>query len=238
MCLLNFLIAFGYGVLRLGRKALRGIITVLAPVLVLVLALSGPIFAQPVTIAALGDSLTQGYGLRAQDGFVPQLSAALTAAGHKVDLINAGVSGDTTAGGLARMDWTLEPRVQGLIVTLGGNDLLRGLDPKVSRGNLRGILVKAQEKGVQVLLVGMQAPLNFGPDYKAEFEAIYLDLAAEFGTLYYPNFMAGLAADGSLAAVQGLMQGDGIHPNAKGVALIVTDMLPSVGALIDKINAQ
>jgi len=234
MCLLNFLIACGYGVLGQGRKALGGIITVLLSVMLL----SGPITAQPVTIAALGDSLTQGYGLPAPDGFVPQLGAALAAAGHKVELINAGVSGDTTAGGLARMDWTLEPRVQGLIVTLGGNDLLRGLDPKVSRGNLRGILVKAAEKDVQVLLVGMQAPLNFGPAYKAEFEASYADLATEFGTLYYPDFMAGLAAEGSLTAVQDLMQRDGIHPNAAGVALIVADILPGVVELIERINVQ
>ena len=227
-CLSSFVNTLGYGALAQGRKSLA--------VIFAISSLISPLNAETVVIAALGDSLTQGYGLAPENGFVPQLNAALLVAGHDVEVINAGVSGDTTAGGLARMDWTLEPRVQGLIVTLGGNDLLRGIDPQVSRANIRGILEKAAAKEVPVLLAGMQAPLNFGPDYKSSFDAIYPDLANEFDVLLYPSFMAGLASDGSLAAVQNLMQNDGIHPNAEGVALIVADILHDVVALLGEIN--
>ncbi|MEO0381532.1 MAG: arylesterase, partial [Pseudomonadota bacterium] len=141
-------------------------------------------WSQEVTIAALGDSLTQGYGLAVQQGFVPQLEEWLQDQGRDVAVINAGVSGDTTAGGLSRVDWTLTPEVDALIVTLGGNDLLRGIDPGVSRANLEGILSAATGAGVEVLLVGMQAPGNYGPDYKAAFDGMYPDLSAAYGTLY------------------------------------------------------
>lgn len=191
--------------------------------------------ADAVTIAAMGDSLTQGYGLLPEEGFVPQLQAWLTAQGHEVSLINAGVSGDTTAGGLARIGWTLGPEVDALIVALGGNDLLRGLPPEVSRANLAGILQAAQAADVPVLLVGMQAPGNYGPDYKAAFDAIYPELATEFATLYAESFLGPLtdaAANDPQAALARYMQADGIHPNAQGVALIVDALGPSVAALI------
>lgn len=198
--------------------------------LVLVLGLSGaPALADEVVIAALGDSLTQGYGLPSDQGFVPQLEAWLLARGHEVRLINAGVSGDTTAGGLARIGWTLTDEVDGLIVTLGGNDLLRGLPPEAARANLSGILQAAEGAGVAVLLVGMQAPLNYGPGYQAAFDAIYPDLAAEFGTIYAESFLAPVVAAPDMRT---LMQGDGIHPNAEGVALIVEALGPQVEALI------
>ena len=198
--------------------------------LVLVLGLSGaPALADEVVIAALGDSLTQGYGLPSDQGFVPQLEAWLLARGHEVRLINAGVSGDTTAGGLARIGWTLTDDVDGLIVTLGGNDLLRGLPPEAARANLSGILQAAEGAGVAVLLVGMQAPLNYGPGYQAAFDAIYPDLAAEFGTIYAESFLAPVVAAPDMRT---LMQGDGIHPNAEGVALIVEALGPQVEALI------
>ena len=198
--------------------------------LVLVLGLSGsPALADEVVIAALGDSLTQGYGLPSDQGFVPQLEAWLLARGHAVRLINAGVSGDTTAGGLARIGWTLTDDVDGLIVTLGGNDLLRGLPPEAARANLSGILQAAEGAGVAVLLVGMQAPLNYGPVYQAAFDAIYPDLAAEFGTIYAESFLAPVVAAPDMRA---LMQGDGIHPNAEGVALIVEALGPQVETLI------
>jgi acyl-CoA thioesterase-1 len=194
---------------------------------------AAPSWADEVVIAALGDSLTQGYGLPAEQGFVPQLEAWLQARGHEVRLINAGVSGDTTAGGLARIGWTLTSDVQALIVTLGGNDLLRGLPPEAARASLAGILDAAGAAGVEVLLVGMEAPLNYGPDYQAAFDAIYPDLAADYGTLYAESFLAPVVAAPDLRAV---MQADGIHPNADGVALIVEALGPAVEALLTRVQ--
>ena len=189
--------------------------------------------AGPVTIAALGDSLTQGYGLPARQGFVPQLENWLTHQGQDVRVVNAGVSGDTTAGGLARVAWTLTPEVSAMIVTLGGNDLLRGIDPEVSRANLSGILAAAEEAQVDVLLIGMQAPGNYGPEYKAAFDAIYPELAEEYGTLYTDSFFTGLGdAAADPAEFRTYMQPDGIHPNAEGVVRIVGGIGPHVLTLI------
>lgn len=216
--------------MRTMRKAVFG----------LVLLLAGTAQAEEVVIAALGDSLTQGYGLPAEQGFVPQLQSWLDAQGADVRLINAGVSGDTTAGGLARVAWTLTPEVDGLIVALGGNDLLRGLDPAQARANLTGILTAADQADVEVLLVGMEAPGNYGPAYKAEFDSIYPDLSAEFGTGFVPSFFVGLtdgvAADP--AALRPFFQGDGIHPNAQGVTEIVGGIGPEVMRLIARIGAE
>lgn len=195
--------------------------------------LAAPVYAQPVTVAALGDSLTQGYGLPQEDGFVPQLQNWLGAEGEDVMIVNAGVSGDTTAGGLSRVDWTLTPDVDALIVALGGNDLLRGLPPEVSRANLEGILQKATERGLPVLLVGLIAPGNYGPDYKAAFDAMYPELAAAYGTLLVESFLGPLTAEVDQAqALRDYMQSDGIHPNADGVAKIVAALGPQVQALI------
>ncbi|WP_420585096.1 arylesterase [Ruegeria sp.] len=194
--------------------------------------------AEQVVIAALGDSLTQGYGLPEQDGFVPQLDRWLQAQGADVRLINAGVSGDTTAGGAARVDWTLTPDVDGMIVALGGNDLLRGIDPAVSRTNLETIVRAADTAGVDVLLVGMQAPGNYGADYKVAFDAIYPELARQYETLYAPSFFEGLSANGDPNAVGAFMQPDGIHPNAKGVALIVEALGPKVLELVNEVTKQ
>jgi acyl-CoA thioesterase-1 len=186
-----------------------------------------------VVIAAFGDSLTQGYGLLPEDGFVARLQEWLDAEGIEARLVNAGVSGDTTAGGLARVGWTLTPEVDGMLVTLGGNDLLRGLDPDLSRENLAGILQAAAEADVAVLLVGMEAPGNFGPEYKAAFDAIYPDLAEEYGAIYAESFFAGLnVAGGDPASVRAFMQPDGIHPNAIGVRLIVEALGPKVAELV------
>ncbi|WPZ29098.1 arylesterase [Sulfitobacter sp. OXR-159] len=193
--------------------------------------------AEEVVIAALGDSLTQGYGLPAEEGFVPQLQAWLDAEGVEAKIVNAGVSGDTTAGGRARVDWTLTPEVDAMIVTLGGNDMLRGLDPAQARGNIDDILAAAKRAEVEVLLVGMSAPGNYGAGYKAEFEALYPDLAEAHGTQFYPDFFTGLLAEEKGAAsarsetIQRYFQGDGIHPNAEGVALIVEDIGPAVAKL-------
>ena len=195
--------------------------------------------AQEVTIAALGDSLTQGFGLVTEDGFVPQLEAWLQANGHAVQVINAGVSGDTTAGGLARVDWTLTPEVDAMIVALGGNDLLRGLPPEVSRANLDGILQAADTAGVEVLLVGLQAPGNYGPEYQAAFDAMYPDLAAEYGTLFADSCFLGFGtAEEDPAQLGQFMQADGIHPNADGVAAIVSGLGPFVEELITRARSE
>lgn len=211
-----------YGAINLANKSLAAL-----------LVLSTTAIADEITIAALGDSLTQGYGLPPEDGFVPQLEAWLAGQGAAVTVQNAGVSGDTTAGGLARIDWTLGEDVDALIVTLGGNDLLRGLQPENSRENLRGILEAAASREIPVLLSGMSAPGNYGPDYKEAFDAMYPDLAAAHGAILYPSFFAGLEIDADLEAARKLMQPDGIHPNRDGVARIVADIGPYVLELID-----
>ncbi|RVT87386.1 arylesterase [Rhodobacteraceae bacterium CCMM004] len=205
----------------------------------LALAVPAAAGAETVTVAALGDSLTQGYGLAVEDGFVPQLEAWLEGQGADVDVTNAGVSGDTTAGGLSRIDWTLTPDVDALIVALGGNDLLRGIDPAASRANLDGILSHADAAKVPVLLVGMQAPGNYGPDYKASFDAMYPELATQYGALHAESFLAGLEAlENRSAAVAAYMQPDGIHPNADGVALIVEALGPVVLELVERAGAR
>lgn len=192
-------------------------------------------------IAAFGDSLTQGYGLVPEDGFVAQLQNWLDEAGADVRLINAGVSGDTTAGGLARIGWALTPEVDGMIVTLGGNDLLRGLDPAQAKTNLTGILDAAEDAEVEVLLVGLQAPGNFGPEYKTAFDAIYPDLAAEYGTGYFRNFFAGLVPEGeggTSVSLQKYFLPDGLHPNAEGVSRIVEGIGPTVLELVERVEAD
>lgn len=188
-------------------------------------------------LAALGDSLTQGYGLPQGVGFVPQLQAWLTERGHDVQIVNAGVSGDTTQGGLSRVDWTLTPEVEGLIVTLGGNDLLRGLPPETSRANLDGILTAADDAEVPALLIGMTAPGNYGAEFKQSFDTIYPDLAEAHGALLHPDFLGALTGiEDRAGAIRDYMQGDGIHPNAEGVALVVEDIGPSVEALLERID--
>lgn len=212
------------------RKVLSLIVLLLAAV---------PARAEEVTIAALGDSLTQGYGLVEEQGFVAQLQRWLDARGAQASLINAGVSGDTTAGGAARVAWTLTPEVDAMIVALGGNDLLRGIAPEVARANLDTILRTARDAGVEVLLIGMQAPGNYGPDYKAAFDAIYPELAAEYGALYLESFFAGFGdAAQDPARLAPLMQGDGIHPNADGVARLVEAIGPRVIDLIAQTKEQ
>ena len=188
-----------------------------------------------MTIAALGDSLTAGYGLVPEQGFVPQLENWLQEAGADVAVINAGVSGDTTAGGLSRVGWTLSPEVDAMIVTLGGNDYLRGIDPAVSAANLDGILAQGQAAGVPVLLVGLEVGTNYGADYKAAFEAMYADLAEKYQVPLYPDFAAGLrAAADARGGLTSLMQADGIHPNAEGVVAIVDAIGPVVLELVEE----
>ena len=197
---------------------------------------TSPSFAQKLTLVAFGDSLTQGYGLPPADGFVPQLQTWLSANGADVTVINAGVSGDTTAGGLARMDWTLTPDVDAMILNLGGNDLLRGLDPAASRANLDAMLTKAQALKIPVLLVALRAPGNYGPKFKADFDAIYPDLAAKFKIPVTANYFLPLIDQSTKLLSTDLMQADGLHPNAKGVIVAVATLGPQVLDLLKSVK--
>jgi acyl-CoA thioesterase-1 len=195
---------------------------------------AGAAGAEPVTVVALGDSLTAGYGLPEDEGFVPALQDWLDRQGIDAEVINAGVSGDTTAGGRARIDWALTPEADAMIVALGGNDLLRGVPPEVSRENLDAILSRvAGERGLPVLLIGLEAPGNYGPAYKAAFDGMYVDLAAEYDALLEPSFMSPLLEDSTAADARArFMQPDGIHPNRAGVRTIVEAFGPRVADLV------
>lgn len=229
------MVAAGYG--ALGRACNRAICAG-AALLVGLAAWAGPASAEPgprapVTVAAMGDSLTQGYGLPMEDGFVPVLEGWLQARGHDVRITNAGVSGDTTAGGLARMDWTLADDPDAMIVALGGNDLLRGLDPAESRANLDAILSRASEAGVPVLLAAMPAPGNYGPDFERDFAAMYPELAEKHDVLLHENFLQPMMDRIETGdSIADLMQDDNIHPNADGVQRIVDAIGPKVEELI------
>jgi acyl-CoA thioesterase-1 len=190
-----------------------------------------PARAERLRIVALGDSLTAGYGLEPAGSFTVQLEAALKARGHDIVIVNAGVSGDTSSDGFARVDWSVGEDADAVIVELGANDALRGVDPKITRDALDGILARLGERGLPVLLAGMLAPPNLGQDYGAKFNPIYPELAAKHGTLFYPFFLDGTAARADLN------QPDGIHPNAEGVAIIVERIVPSVEALIAQATA-
>jgi len=179
-----------------------------------------------VNIVAFGDSLTAGYGLAANEAFPAQLQRALVAKGLAVNVVNAGVSGDTTAGGLARLDWSVPDGTDAVILELGANDALRGFDPAVTRKALDTMLRRLQERKIPVLLCGMVAPPNMGAEYGRAFNGIYPDLAAQTGAILYPFFLTGVAADPKLN------QRDGLHPTAAGVAVIVNRILPQVEELI------
>lgn len=225
-----------YGVVRGCSKAVQGIL-VTASLTFASAFVATAARAETVHLLALGDSLTQGYGLIEEEGFVPQLRAWLAERGHDVRVVNGGVSGDTTAGGLSRVEWSLTPEIEGMIVTLGGNDLLRGIDPAASRANIEGILQVAQAKDIEVLLIGMTAPGNFGAAYKTAFDAIYPELAEQYGTLYMADFFEGLMVDGAAPEDRSsVMQADGIHPNAQGVKKVLTAVGPQVEALIARIQ--
>ncbi len=183
----------------------------------------------PITLVAFGDSLTAGYLLPPPAAFPAQLQVALAAKGYKVEIVNAGVSGDTTNGGLERLEWTLQAPADGVILELGANDALRGTDPKVPRENLDKILAMLKSKGLDVLFAGMRAPLNWGPEYAKAFDAIFPELAAKHAVPLYPFFLEGVALDPAL-----VMQ-DGLHPTEKGVAEVVRRILPDVIAMVQKI---
>jgi acyl-CoA thioesterase-1 len=188
--------------------------------------------ARPVKIVAFGDSLTAGLGLPADQAFPARLQKALESKGIKAEILNAGVSGDTTSGGRDRLDWSIPEGTEAVILELGANDGMRGTDPKVTRAALVDILARLKARKIAVLLCGMLAPPNYGADYAARFNAIYPELAKEFGVPLYPFFLEGVAADAKLN------QKDGIHPTVEGVDVIVKNMLPAVEAFLGTIVGQ
>ncbi len=203
--------------------------------LVLCLPLSvraDPTNSDPIEIVALGDSLTAGYKLPPNAGFPEQLADALAAKGYQVNVMNAGVSGDTSSGGLARLDWAVAPGTDILILELGSNDALRGIEPHVTRANLETIMTRMNDRGINVLIVGMRAPPNMGDAYAADFNTIFPSLAEKHGALLYPFFLDGVAANPALNLP------DGMHPTEEGIAVIVENMLPTVEQLIAGVTAE
>ncbi len=201
----------------------------------LLMTLVTPLRAQdtrtrPLTLVALGDSLTAGYGLPADAAFPVQLEAALKAKGQAVTVANAGVSGDTTTGGLDRVEWSVPDGTDGVILELGANDMLRGTDPAVTEKALDAIIAKLKARGIPVLLAGMRAAPNLGPDYGTRFDAIYPRLASRYGLILYPFFLDGVAGDRSLTLA------DGLHPTRAGVARVVAGILPSVEEFLTRLR--
>jgi len=186
----------------------------------------------PVKIVAFGDSLTAGFGLAAEAAFPARLQAALQAKGIAVEIANAGVSGDTASAGLARLDWSVPEGTDAVILELGANDALRGIDPPVTRAALDNMLRRLEQRHIAVLLAGMRAPPNMGPDYVASFDAIFPQLADAHDVVFYPFFLDGVAAD------RRLNQPDGLHPTRQGVDVIVRGILPKVEELIARVTAK
>lgn len=212
---------------RFGYRAFTRVLKRWIALVLLTFAGVSPVAAaDQIRLMVLGDSLTAGYGLPEKDAFPVRLQAALAKSGISAVVINAGVSGDTTAGGLARIGWALADKPTHALVELGANDALRGIDPKTTRRNLDAIVAKLQAAGIKVMLAGMYAPPNWGKDYEEDFRSIFPDLAKKYGIGLYPFFLDGVAAE------RALNQPDGIHPNEKGVAIIVERILPSVRRLL------
>jgi acyl-CoA thioesterase I len=186
---------------------------------------------RPVKIVVLGDSLSAGLGLPAEAAFPAKLAQALKVKGIAASVANAGVSGDTASGGLGRLDWSVPQGIEAVIIELGANDALRGIDPKLTKAALDTILTKLASRYISVLLAGMKAPRNMGPDFVKAFDAIYPALASTHAVVFYPFFLDGVAADPKLN------QGDGMHPNAAGVDAIVVRILPRVEELIARVRA-
>lgn len=187
---------------------------------------------KPVRIVAFGDSLSSGYGLRQSQAFPAQLQKALKERGHNVVVSNAGVAGDTTAAGLARLDWSIDGDVDAVILEFGANDALRGINPEVTRENLKKIVLKLRERRIPVLLAGMRSPANWGDSYAEDFDSIFPSLAKEHELVFYPFFLEGVVLNAKLN------QNDGMHPNSKGVAEIVRQIIPSVEELIARAEAR
>jgi acyl-CoA thioesterase-1 len=213
-----------YGVRRrrINRRGLRLIRDAVAALMASVFLSMPAAAAAPTTILAFGDSLFAGFGLPASDSIVARLEAALKADGHDVRIVNASVSGDTTADGLARLDWSLADKPDLVLLELGANDALRGLDPAITRRNLDAILSRLQAAHIPVVIFGMLAPRNLGPAYAAQFEPIYPELAKKYQAPLYPFILDGVATDAALN------QADGLHPNPRGVAIVVNKIAPIV----------
>ena len=201
-------------------------------VLTVALLTAGPGFAQPVKMVVLGDSLSAGLGLSGPAAFPSRLQKALKDKGVDVEVINAGVSGDTSSAGRDRLDWSIPAGTEAVIVELGANDALRGTDPAVTRAALTDIVSRLKARKIAVLLCGMLAPPNYGSDYAARFDTIYPDIAKKFDLPLYPFFLDGVAANPRLN------QADGIHPTAEGVDIIVRNILPTVQAFLGTIRGQ
>lgn len=182
--------------------------------------------AEPYQIVGFGDSLMAGYGLQPGEGFTEKLQAALNAEGHDVIVANAGVSGDTSSGGLSRLDWSVPDGTGLVLLELGANDMLRGIDPALTRANLDSMLTRLADRKIPVLLIGMRAAPNLGPDYQKAFDAIFPGLAAKFDVPLYPFFLEGVAADPSH------LLNDGMHPNAAGIDRMVAAIAPQIGGLL------
>jgi acyl-CoA thioesterase I len=193
-------------------------------------AVSVKALERPVKIVVLGDSLSAGFGLPGNEAFPAKLAAALEAKGIGVAVVNAGVSGDTASGGLGRVDWSVPDGTDAVIVELGANDALRGLDPRITKSALDKILLKLADRHIAILLAGMRAPRNMGRDYARDFDDIYPALASTHSVVFYPFFLEGVAADARLN------QPDGLHPNAAGVDAIVARILPQVEELIARVR--
>lgn len=217
---------------KLLGEMVRAFVIVNMFLLVCVLPATAKSRDEPVRIVAFGDSLTAGYMLAQSDAFPAQLERRLRERGANVQILNAGVSGDTTAGGLARVDWSIPDGTDAVIVELGANDALRGLDPAKARQNLRRIVERLKARGIDVLIAGMMAPKNLGEAYATEFNAIFPELAKEQGVLFYPFFLQGVAMRSKLNL------GDGIHPNTDGVKVIVDGIVPKVEELIARVHAR
>lgn len=193
---------------------------------------AGAATAEPVRLVAFGDSLTAGYGLAGSQAFPVRLQAALRAKGHEVVIANAGVSGDTTSAGLARLDWSIPEGTDGVILELGANDALRGLDPAIPERSLDAILARLKARGIPVLMAGMRAPPNLGNAYQARFDGIYEKLAQKYDVPLYPFFLDGVAGTPALNLP------DGVHPTAAGVDIIVARMLPAVEAFLATLKSR
>lgn len=185
-----------------------------------------------IRLVGLGDSLMAGYGLDGADGFPARLQVALEERGHAVEIVDAGVSGDTTSGGLARLDWSIPDGVDGVILELGANDALRGLPPETTRDNLRSMIERLQARDIPVLLAGMLAPPNMGADYEARFNAIYPELAEEYGLVLYPFFLDGVTGDTAM------LLPDGMHPNAQGIEKMVENILPYAEEFLSRMTVE
>jgi acyl-CoA thioesterase-1 len=207
----------------------------IAVLMLALMTVANPAWAEatkPVKLVVLGDSLSAGLGLPGQEAFPTKLQKALQAKGIAIDMTNAGVSGDTTSGGRDRLDWSVPDGTDGVIIELGANDALRGIDPDLTRAALTDIVQRLKARKIPVMLCGMLAPPNYGAEYAARFNSIYPDLAKKFDVPLYPFFLDGVAADAKLN------QADGIHPTAAGVDIIVGNIMPTVEAFLRNISEQ